>query len=242
MTPRSAARRTPDRHTTLLDLLGAAICAGEIPVGTVLSADELCERHGISRSVVREALRVLASMGLVDSKRGVGTTTQPRSAWNLLDTQVIDWRLRSPARLDQLRELAELRVGVEPEASALAAQRSDPDAVGRLMAVGAGMWDAAHRGDTEEFLRLDITFHTLVLEASGNPMYSQFAPVVRALLLGRAEHGLAAMHPREHALECHMTILRAIQTGDPDRARSTSREMIMDALEESRSLWEAASV
>ncbi|MBB1496506.1 FadR family transcriptional regulator [Propioniciclava sp. MC1595] len=88
--------------------------------------------------------------------------------------------------------MAELRIGFEPEAAALAAQHVNEDAVGRLMGLGARLWSAARCGDAEEFLRLDIDFHATVLEASGNPMYRQYAPVVRTLLLGRSEHGLAA--------------------------------------------------
>lgn len=231
-------RPSGDRHAALLHHLGGLICAGSVPPGTILSSEELCVRHGVSRSVVRETLRVLSSMGLVAAKRGVGTTTQPLAAWNLFDPQVIQWRLSSPDRLTQLRELAELRVGFEPEAAALAAHRHDPDDVERVMALGAQLWAAARRGDTEAFLALDVTFHHTVLQASGNPMYAQYGPVVEALLLGRAEHGLAAMHPTPAALERHMAMVRAIQTGQADRARREARTLILDSLEESRSLWE----
>lgn len=241
MTP--AAERTDrlprDRHAALLDDLGGAICSGEVAEGAVVSIDTIGATHNASRSVVREVLRVLSSMGLVASKRGVGTTVQPMQSWNLFDPQVIRWRLDSPDRLGQLRELAELRIGFEPEAAALAAQHVDEDAIGRLLGIGGRLWSAARSGDTEEFLRLDIEFHATLLEASGNPMYRQLAPVVRALLLGRAERGLAALHPTEVALERHMTVLRAIQTGDADLARSTLRTLIIESLEESRALWAA---
>ena len=231
-------RPTAGRHGALLDDLGRSICSLKIPEGTVLSIDDLSDVHGVSRSVVREAIRVLASMGLVASKRGVGTTTQPLASWNLFDPQVIQWRLNSPDRLQQLRELAELRIGFEPEAAALAALHVDQDAIGRLMGLGAQLWSAAHSGDTEEFLRRDIAFHSTILEATGNPMYRQYAPVVRALLLGRAEHGLAAIQPTDLAVDRHMTLLRAIQTGDPDRARMESRTLIVDSLQESREMWQ----
>lgn len=231
-------RATGDRHATLIHFLGTSICSGEMPPGTVISADELCERHGVSRSVVREALRVMSSMGLVAAKRGVGTTTQPLAAWNLFDPSVIQWRLGSPDRLRQLRELAELRVGFEPEAAALAAHRHDADDIERVLSTGAQLWAAAHRGDTEGFLALDITFHGTVLEASGNPMYTQYGPIIAALLQGRAEHGLAKVHPSPEALERHMAVMRAIQRGDPDRARSEARALILDSLAESRSLWD----
>lgn len=237
MSPDPGPLRPSDRHGALLDELGAAICAGSLPVGTVLSAEELCARHGVSRSVVRETLRVLSSMGLVAAKRGVGTTTQPAASWNLHDPTVIAWRLRSPDRLVQLRELAELRVAFEPEAAALAASHRDPEAVSQLIALGGRLWSAARQGDTEGFLAVDAEFHAQVLAASGNPMFCQFAPIVTALLVGRAEHGLAAFHPTDLALERHMTVMRAIQTGEPDRARTESRALIMESLAESNRLW-----
>lgn len=235
--PPRGAGTTGDGRGALLDQLGAAICAGALPPGTVLSADELCARHRVARSVVREALQVLGALGLVTATRGVGTITQPLEAWNLLDPQVIAWRLRGPQRLTHLAELAELRLGVEPEAAALAAGHRDDEAVSRLIRHGGELWKAGRQGDTEEFLRLDVEFHALVLQASGNPVFTPFVPIVRALLLGRAEYGLSEFHPTDQALERHMTVLRAIQTGDADRARTESRALIVESLAESRRLW-----
>lgn len=230
----------PDRHADLVDRLGSEICAGQLPPGTVLSADALVEQYGVARSVVREALRVLASMGLVSAKRGVGTTTQPMEEWSLLDPQVIAWRLASSQRDAQLRELAGLRLGVEPEAAAMAASHRESEAVSRLMSAGTALWDAAHREDPDAFLAADIAFHSLLLEASCNPMYVQFSPVIQSLLEGRFQHRLAAEHPRQVALQQHLTVVRAIQTGDVERARAECRALIQDAMQESDELGRTA--
>src|SRR5665647_3315221 len=84
-------------HARVLDLLGLAVCAGDLASGSVVRIDQLQERYGVSRSVVREAIRVLASMGLVASRRRVGVQVLPATEWNLYDPQVIRWRLASPA-------------------------------------------------------------------------------------------------------------------------------------------------
>src|SRR5665647_1321537 len=89
-------------HARLLDRLGLAICGGDLASDSVVRIDQLEERHGVSRSVVREAIRVLASMGLVASRRRVGVQILPATEWNLYDPQVIRWRLASPARIAQL--------------------------------------------------------------------------------------------------------------------------------------------
>ncbi|MGN6689109.1 MAG: GntR family transcriptional regulator, partial [Actinomycetales bacterium] len=90
-------------HARVLDDLGTAICGGDLGEGTVLYIDALADEHGVSRSVVREALRVLSSMGLVESRRRVGTTVRRQAQWNVYDPQVIRWRLASRQRNVQLR-------------------------------------------------------------------------------------------------------------------------------------------
>src|SRR5690348_1890918 len=100
-------------HARLLDTLGMAICGGGLAAGTVLFIDDLAEQHAVSRPVVREALRVLSSMGLVESRRRVGTIIQHPRGWNVYDPLVIRWRLAGAGRIGQLRSITELRSAVE---------------------------------------------------------------------------------------------------------------------------------
>lgn len=83
-------------HGQVLETLGPAITAGEYPPGSVLRTDELAQRFDVSRSVMREAVRVLESMHLVESRRRVGVTVRPKAEWNVYDPQVIRWRLVAP--------------------------------------------------------------------------------------------------------------------------------------------------
>jgi len=231
--PPSAARNL---HQGLLDALGVEIVGGESRAGVVMSIDELAEAHSVSRSVVREVLRVMASMGLVASTRGVGTVVLPVRSWNVFDPQVVRWRLASANRMAQLRSLAELRAAFEPEAAALAAMRADDATVGSLVGMAARLWVAGHT-DGSEFLELDVTFHTLVLEASGNEMFASLAPAVSEILQGRVRHNLTPPLPADAALERHMALARAIQKREPDAARAAARRIVDESIKESRHLW-----
>ena len=98
-------------HGSVLDALGQDIVSGATAVDSVLRIDQLDERFGVSRSVVREAVRVLSSMGLVETRRRLGVRVRPRSEWNVFDPRIIRWRLAGPDREDQLVSLGELRRG-----------------------------------------------------------------------------------------------------------------------------------
>src|SRR6476661_8576785 len=115
------------QHAGVLDAVGGRIAAGDLAPGSVVTLDGLCETYAVSRSVAREVVRVLESMGLVASRRRVGVTIQPRSAWHVFDPQVIRWRLDHGDRAEQLLSLSELRRGVEPVAAALAATRASAE-------------------------------------------------------------------------------------------------------------------
>ena len=95
----------------------------------MLLTDELAERYEVSRTVVREAVRVLESMHLVESRRRVGVTVLPTERWNVYDPQVITWRLAGSDRARQLRSLTVLRSAVEPVAARLAAELATPERV-----------------------------------------------------------------------------------------------------------------
>ena len=102
----------------LLTALGTSIASGAYPAGQVLTLDGVSAQHGMSRSVAREAIRVLESMGMVESRRRVGITIQPAHKWNVFDPRLIRWRLEAGDRAAQLVSLSELRRGFEPAATA----------------------------------------------------------------------------------------------------------------------------
>ncbi|GAA4299711.1 FadR/GntR family transcriptional regulator [Actinomadura luteofluorescens] len=216
-------------HGSVLDRLGMLITSGALPAGEVLRIEELESRFAVSRSVIREAIRVLESMGMVRSRRRVGVTVAARSGWNLFDPQIIGWRLEGDGRAEQLRSLGELRRGLEPVAAALAARHATPDQCGVL--TGAVMEMAVHgrSGDLEAYLAADIRFHRTLLEASGNEMMGALSGVVAAVLAGRTHHDLMPAHPEPAAIRWHAEVAQAVQAGDAGDAERAMRDIVEEA-------------
>jgi DNA-binding FadR family transcriptional regulator len=226
-----------DLHGALVESLGLAIADGRWAPHSVLRLDELEAQHNVSRSVVREASRVLSSKGMLESRRRFGTVVQPEESWNLYDPQVIRWRLASSRRLEQLQALNELRGAVEPQAARLAAERASWDAGSQLVSQAAKLWAAGQRGDQEEFLRLDVEFHAAVLKASGNAMFSQLQNLVAEVLTGRTEHGLMPHLPHHEALQLHVDVASAIQRGEAGAAHAAMSRIVEQSTEEMSQIW-----
>ncbi|MDX6316111.1 MAG: hypothetical protein QOF44_5575, partial [Streptomyces sp.] len=175
-------------HAQVLAELGPAIASGAYPPGTVLRIDELEQRYGVSRTVVREAVRVLEAMHLVASRRRVGITVRPAEEWNVFDPAVIRWRLAGADRPRQLRSLTMLRTAVEPVAAGLAAVAATPDQCRELTVLAADMAAAGRASDLAAYLVHDVAFHRVMLRASGNEMFARLGDVVAEVLTGRTEH------------------------------------------------------
>ena len=133
-------------------LLRERIYAGDYALGAPLRQEELAEDLQVSRTPLREAIRVLESMGLVASRRRVGITIQPRHHWNVFDPRVIRWRLDGGDRTEQLLSLSELRRGIEPVAASLAAQRANPHHCRILAAAVSDMVVHGRDGDLAAYL------------------------------------------------------------------------------------------
>ncbi|SNS10619.1 FadR/GntR family transcriptional regulator [Actinomadura mexicana] len=216
-------------HGSVLDRLGMLITSGALPAGEVLRIEQLEARFEVSRSVIREAIRVLESMGMVRSRRRVGVTVAARPDWNVFDPQIIGWRLEGDGREEQLRSLGELRRGLEPVAAALAARNATPEQCGAL--TGAVMEMAVHgrSGDLEAYLAADIRFHRTLLEASGNEMMGALSGVVAAVLAGRTHHELMPAHPEPAAIRWHAEVAQAVQAGDAEAAERAMRDIVEEA-------------
>lgn len=227
-----------DLHTALVEKIGLAIVTKVYLPHSLIHMADLEQSYGVSRSVVREVMRVLSSMGLVASKRRLGTVVQPESEWNLFDAAVIRWRLASDQRLEQLRSLSELRVAIEPHAARLAAQHATLDAASDLVGLSARMWAAAQGNNVDDFLELDIQFHSLVLEASGNAMFAQLHALVTEILVGRTIHGLMPSTPNHEALQFHVDVATAIQQGDADGAQNAMAKIVEQSIEETSIIWD----
>ncbi|MGW3016526.1 FadR/GntR family transcriptional regulator [Streptomyces longwoodensis] len=219
-------------HGRVLDTLGPAITAGEYPPGSVLRTDELAQRFDVSRSVMREAVRVLESMHLVASRRRVGVTVLPSAEWNVYDPQVIRWRLAGADRPRQLRSLTVLRSAVEPVAAGLAARHATAEQCAALTECALGMVATSRGHRLEEYLVHDMAFHRVILTASGNEMFARLGDVVAEVLTGRTQHEVMFPDPDPAAVTLHVQVAEAVREGDAARAEALTREITVGALKE----------
>lgn len=195
----------------------------------MLTLDGICAEYEVSRTVAREVIRVLESMGLVTSRRRVGITIQPPRRWSVFDPRLIRWRLDGDERTDFLLTLSELRRGFEPVAAALAAERADENQCRVLAAAVSDMAVHGRTGDLDAYLSADKIFHRALLEASGNEMFSALAEVVYEVLAGRTHHGMMPAQPNPEAIALHDDVARAIRLGDPAAAETAMRAIIVEA-------------
>jgi DNA-binding FadR family transcriptional regulator len=222
--------RKQSRNLTqgMLDTLGKAIVTGSYDTRRFPTEAEIAKAHGVSRSVTREAVKMLTAKGLVSARPRQGTAVQPSSQWNLFDPDVLQWLLERDFSVDLLRDFNQLRMAIEPEAAALAAQfHIEPDLVPiragleRMLAAEAG------RDDT---LDADIAFHVAVLIASKNPFYSQFQAVV-ATALRTSIRFTNRIKGRSANVADHAAVADAIVARDADGARVAMRRIIGDVLD-----------
>lgn len=226
-------------HAHVLETLGQRIVDGVLPAGTVVRPELVASESGVSRSVVREALRVLQSLGLVEPRQRVGTQVLPVTSWELLAPTVIRWRGASPAYFVQQRELLELRLGVEPVAAALVAGAAGP-AGDAVLVAARDMLDAWGREDSRAYLEADVRFHRALLTGSGNAVFEHFAGTVEALLRTRTSESRDTISrwTRDAAVR-HEAVALAIVAGDAAAAgeaatallRVTRDEFIAEARE-----------
>lgn len=216
----------------VLDDLGRRLADGGLPPGTVLTIAGLEEHYGVSRSVVREAIRVLEAMRMVSARRHVGITVRPRAEWNALDTRLIGWNLAGPGRTAELGALMELRVAIEPVAARLAAVRASDSQRDQFTALAARLRSLGQQGlgESPEYLATDIAFHHLILQASGNEMFAGvLGDVIGEVLAGRTRLGLSPSNPVVAALDAHEEAARALIQGDGETAEREIRAIVLEA-------------
>ncbi|OFE17383.1 hypothetical protein BA895_16520 [Humibacillus sp. DSM 29435] len=220
-------------HALVVDELGQAIAAGELGYDSQLVPDEIGSHFGVSRTVVREAFKVLETKGMVEARPKTGTRVLPVERWDLLDRDVIGWRVAGPARDSQLRELVELRTAVEPLAARRFAQtREQEAAVATLRSHCEAMSAAIESGDASAFTTADIAFHTDLLTGSGNRILAQIAGAVEAALRAREDLHLLPDDLGPETVASHQAITDAIESGSAEEAERATRALIDTANDE----------
>ena len=213
---------------TMLDTLGKAIVTGRYDDRPFPTEAEIAKAHGVSRSVTREALKMLTAKGLVSARPRQGTMVRPTVHWNLFDVDVLRWTLDRKFSIELLIHFNQLRLGIEPEAAALAARLHD---AGQMRAIRAGLhrMQAAEAGE-DDALDADIAFHVAILRAARNPFYAQFEPVVATALRTSIRFTNKAKGRSANIPE-HAAVADAIERRDIDGARGAMRRIVGDVLD-----------
>ncbi|WAJ71754.1 FadR/GntR family transcriptional regulator [Catenovulum adriaticum] len=211
--------------------LGKAIVRGEYNSETGLpSESDLCEKFGVSRTAVREAVKMLSAKGLISSRQRQGIRILPKSNWNLLDSEVLSWSLKGEVSLQVLREYLQMRKGIEPQAAALAAQTSDFSAISKIEQALAKMRTAAESGDPKAELEADIEFHISILLATKNRFYIHMKEFTSTALHASIQFTSPVKADPIAVVEEHEKIYQAIKSGNAERARNIMYMLIDEAI------------
>ncbi|HEX3618618.1 MAG TPA: FadR/GntR family transcriptional regulator [Solirubrobacteraceae bacterium] len=211
-------------HAAAVTSLGQRIVRGEFEPGEILDLQRLEVEMRFGRTALREAVKVLASKGLIDALQGTGTFVTERSHWNLLDPDLLRWHYETQPKQQFLDSLLEFRLSVEPAAAGFAALRRSPAQLADLRDALADMAD--NLADADAFTEADFAFHSTILEAANNEFFTQLEPIIEAALFTRIRSVRSTNRKREEALASHRLLFEAIEAGDPHKATDASRDLL----------------
>ncbi|UDF28257.1 UNVERIFIED_ORG: FadR family transcriptional regulator [Roseateles sp. XES5] len=221
---RPLSRRPRVRHNVTA-AIGTDICGGRFPPGAVLPREsDLCETYGVSRTVIRESLKVLETKGLVRGRPRVGTLVCDRSEWNVLDAQILEWMGPDVLSTELLGSILEARRTVEPAAAFLAATRATAQEIADLERACNDMAGASD--DLETFTAADARFHETLLKASHNQVFHQLSSIIHAALSYALHASNSAASGHGEALDVHRELVDALRLRDGARAEACSRSIL----------------
>ena len=219
----SAASPMRNVHMQVAERIGTSIIKGEIQPGAPLPSEmRICEMLDVSRTVVREAIRMLTGKGLVESRAKSGTRVRPPETWNQFDPDVLRWQLSTTDVDAYLAKLFSLRHAVEPTASALAAASATAEDQERIRAACDGMASATNN---EDFVVADIAFHKSIYLGTRNEFFWPIAQMFEISL--RQSFTIAATgNHRARAIKEHRAVMEAILARDPIAARDATMVLL----------------
>ena len=229
-----AGHENPTLTDEIANILGREIVGGMYPPGgTIPGEEEVCVRFTASRSAAREAVKILAAKGLLQTRPRRGSRVRATKDWNFLDPAVLSWLRETASPREVIIELFEMRLAFECEAAALAAERGTEDDLAAIRTAFERMQEASHGG--EDPVISDAAFHESILAATGNRLFQPLSALIHTALQFSVPTTNALFGHSVGDLKAHEKVLRAIAARKPDRARAAMREMLSDVLERVRS-------
>ena len=216
-------------HVQVAREIARSILSGKLPQGSIIPGEmALCEQFGVSRTALREAVKLLTSKGLLKSRPKIGTRVVERAYWNFLDPQLLEW-------MDGLEDLDHfclqflgLRRAIEPEACALAAKYASAEQRIELSETFQKMEEVAgaEEFNQERWTEIDTKFHSLIFNATGNDFYLPFGNILTTMFINFIVH---SSEEGSTCIEEHRQIYEAIMAGNADKARQASANHLQEA-------------
>lgn len=221
-------------HGQIVHELGGRIVTGRLAPGEVIDLSVLEGELGVSRTVLRESLKVLAAKGLVDARQKRGTFVRQRSDWNMLDADIIRWRSSDGSDRTLLDDLAEVRAIIEPAGARFAAQRRTDADLAALEQALAAMAEASATADGEsasskdDVVLADLAFHRALLAATHNELLQRMEMVIEVDLAERDRlvHGAPSV---QDPVPSHRRVLDAIRDQQPAGAEQAMHDLLAQA-------------
>ena len=214
-------------HGEVVHSIGTRILRGDLEPGDLLPNEEqLGSELEVSRTVLREAIKVLAAKGLVESRPKTGTRVRARRDWNLLDPDVLAWRIVAGPEDRFHSEIFVVRRLIEPAAARLAAERATDDELAQLTYFYDEMEAAVGANDVDRHVAADLRFHSAIYEACDNELLQHIGEMLRAaykeifILITRLPGA------SREALPLHKAVLEAIVAADQDAAERATLALI----------------
>ena len=232
------ARTYPRRglHGAVVHEIGLRIVQGQLRAGDPLpTEDELSGELSVSRTVLREAIKVLAAKRLVESRPKTGTRVRKRADWNLLDPDVLAWQLEAGPTRRFLQDTLELRGLIEPAAVRLAAERATD---GEISVLEAACDELLQAYDLEAWMEPDIRFHSVLLQASHNELLEHLTDIVGSVLQTLFTFSSRPPTTFVRAAPLHLAIAEALRDRNPDAAELAMLRLLADT---ARNVEEALS-
>ncbi|MDX1416511.1 MAG: FadR/GntR family transcriptional regulator [Candidatus Promineifilaceae bacterium] len=222
----------------VLNAIGGRIISGELSPGDVLpKEDTLSEQYGVSRTVIREAVKGLAARGLVESRPKVGTIIRPRDDWQMLDPSVLEWVASSSPENEFMLSLAEVRLAIEPGMAGIAARNASEEDIGKITTAYEQLEAAVD--DDEAWAKADLAFHASIVDACDNQFLTYIVRAIRKPLYSRRliNASLASMldpedvvepyeSVRDEVLSRHRAVVEAIRQKDEEAAELATDRLL----------------
>lgn len=203
-------------------MLGQAIVGGAYEARPFPNEAELALEYGASRTVVREAIKMLTAKGLINPRQGPDRIL-PMNAWNLLDPDIAEWLIARPFSMDIYRQFIQMRLAVEPMAAMLAAQCTGEELVANIQRQVESLQTSAP--DSEEHLKATVEFHSAILDASGNTFFQRLQNMIHTAIRMSASISLNS----DKELKLRQQIFESIARHDGANAESQMRALLQGA-------------